>query len=186
MSKRSFAFMLSALALAAAVVTTTPKAAETPDGCTVPGDAVTTLPSPLRKWGRIECTLFGQVLMSQKNWIWARLDGEGIVIVPSQLVSHPVVGEDAYFKSVGIRDLTPEEFTSAFGTFSDGLQLDKETAHGYRVDVSSGSGRSTTIYFFDFPTFAGGIWCPHDSCVAESRFVIVEKKQNKNALSASI
>jgi hypothetical protein len=186
MSKRSFAVMLSALAFAAALGDTVPKAAETRDSCTVPGDAVTTLPAPLRKWGRIECTLFGQVLMSQKNWIWAQLDGEGIVMVPSQLVSHPVVGEDAYFKSIGVRDLTPDEFTSAFGTFSDGLQLDKETAHGYRVDVSAGSGRSTTIYFFDFPTFAAGIWCPHDSCVPESRFLIVEKEQNRNALSASI
>ena len=126
--------------------------------------------------------LFGQVLMSQKNWIWVQLDGEGIVIVPSQLVSHPVVGEDAYFKA-STSAISPGRITSASGPSAT---LDKETAHGYRVDVSSGSGRSTTIYFFDFPTFAAGIWCPHDVCVSESRFVIVEKKQNKNALSASI
>jgi hypothetical protein len=187
MLKRSFAVMLSALALTAVMGNTAPKAAVAGDSCTaLPGDAVTALPAPLRKWGKIECTPIGQVLSSRKNWIWAQLDGQGMVLIPSQMVSQPVAGEEAYFTSISVRDLAPEEFASAFPSFDEGLPLDEEAAHGYRVDISTVSGRSTTIYFFDFPTFAGGIWCPDDNCVPESRFLIVEKDHSKNDLSKSI
>jgi hypothetical protein len=187
MSKQSFVVMLSTLALAAVMGNTTPKAAETGDSCKAfPGDAVTTAPAPLRKWGRIVCTPVGQVLTSRGNWIWARLDGEGIVVVPAQMVSHPVVGEAAYFTSIAVRDITPEEFTFAFRSFGDGVQLDQKNAHGYRVDFTSVLGNSTTMYFFDFATFAGGVWCPEDNCVMESRFLIVEMEHDTDARSASI
>ena len=187
MSKRSFVVMLSALALAAAMGNTAPKAAETGERCmTSPSDAVTTLPAPLRKWGRIECTPFGQVTTSRESWIWARLDGGGMVFVPAQMASHPVEGEGSYFTSIGIRDLTPEELTTVLRTFGDGFQLDEEAVHGYRADFTSVSGSSATILFFDFVTFAGGIWCPDDNCVPESRFLIIEKDHDANARSASI
>jgi hypothetical protein len=187
MSKRSFVVTLSALALAAAMGNTAPKAAETGDSCkTFPGNAVTALPAPLLKWGRIVCTPIGQVLTSRRNWIWARLDGEGLVFVPAQMVSQPVVGEAAYFTSIAVRDVTQEEFTFAFRSFGDGVQLDQKDAHGYRVDFISISGDSTTMYFFDFATFAGGVWCPEDNCVTESRFLIVEMKHDTDARSASI
>jgi len=187
MSKRSFVVMLSAFALAVAMGNTAPKAAETGDSCKpFPGDAVTTLPDPLRKWSRIVCTPIGQVLTSRGNWIWARLDGEGLVFIPAQMDGHPVVGEAAYFTSVAVRDVTRQEFTFAFRSFGDGLQLDEEDAHGYRVDFTSVSGDSTTMYFFDFATFAGAIWCPEDNCVTESRFVIAEMKHDIAARAASI
>ncbi len=187
MSKLSLAVLLCALALGVAMGVNTPKASEAGDRCKdLSRDAITTLPAPLRKWGKIECTPLGQALMSRKNWIWALIDGSGIVFVPSQMGSNPVAGEDSYFTSIVVRDLTREEFTSAFQLFGDSLHLDEEAAHGYRAEFTSISGTSTTVYFFDFLTFAGGIWCPHDTCVPGSRFVIVETGDSTNARSASI
>jgi iron complex transport system ATP-binding protein len=67
--------------------------------------------------------------MSQKNWIWVQLDGQGIVIVPSQLVSHPVVGEDAYFKSIDVRDLAQRDLRSLIAV------VPQDVPHGFPYTV---------------------------------------------------
>jgi hypothetical protein len=181
---------LSVVATALSLGSAQPRAADDQVDCNgTPNTAVRVLPAPLRKWGHINCTQFGHMLESRDGWVWAWLDGSGEVAIPSQMVKRDPVelGNDSYFVTIEIAELEPEKLLFAVSLFNDGLNITEEgEVKGYRATLTSVSGRSTTIYFLDFATFAGGIWCPDDGCVAQSRFMIMEKDHAAELRAASV
>ena len=190
MAKGSVLLFLSAVVVAVGFDSTAPKAADAEEiECSgSSSQAVRTLPAPLRKWGHISCTEFGDMLASRQGWVWAWLDGSGSVAIPSQMVRRnpKSLGNRSYFVGIEVSDLDPEELIFAFSIFHDGLPLDKGRVKGYRVNLTSVSGKSTTIYFFDFDTFAGGMWCPDDACVPDRRFMIMEEDHKALLRAASV
>jgi len=191
MAVGKFLLFLSVVAISLGAASAPPRAAEAAEETDCygsPGEAVTLLPEPIRRWGHISCTQFGHMLSSREGWVWAWLDGSGSVAIPSQMVKHnpAALGNESYFVTIGVSELQPEELTFAASVFHDGLDLNEHEAKGYRVNLMSVSGQSATIYFFDFDEFAGGMWCPDDACVPQSRFMIMERDRAADLRAASI
>lgn len=153
-----------------------------------PSGAVRVLPQPIRKWGHISCTQFGHMLSNRDGWVWAWLDGSGDVAIPSQMVKRnpEQLGNNSYFVTIEVSELKPDELAVPASVFHDGLDLHEAEPKGYRVNLMSVSGASATIYFFDFDKFAGGMWCPDDACVPQSRFMIMERDHAADLKAASI
>src|SRR5262245_52714464 len=103
MAKRRLAVLLGTLVLALVLGAPSPRAANEDAGeneCRdSPTGAVTNLPAPLRKWGAISCTPYGQVLGSRDGWMWASLDDAKGVLIPSQMIhGRPrQLGSESYF-----------------------------------------------------------------------------------------
>lgn len=181
MAKGKFSIFLCTLAVAVGCGMNVSKADDDrEEQCKgTPMDAVMLLPSPLRKWGQINCTPFGHALVSRDGWIWASLDDASKVRIPSQVARGKLaeIGNESYFTSIHETEMSAEDRASAAEMFQDGLDLKGDVSNVYRVELTSISGRSMTILFFDFGTFAGGMWCPDDGCVLESRFLIMEQDE---------
>ena len=189
MGLRKVLVFLFVAATALSLGTAQPRAAGEEFDCQgTPNQAVRVLPAPLRKWGYIHCTEFGHMLESRDGWVWAWLDGSGEVAIPSQMVKrNPLaLGNDSYFVTIEVSDLAPEKLVFAVSLFNEGLNISEGEVKGYRAQLTSVSGRSTTIYFLEFGTFAGGIWCPDEGCVLQSRFMIMEKDHAAQLKAASV
>jgi hypothetical protein len=187
MVKERFLPFLGAAAIAMGFGIASPRAEEI-DCSGSPSEAVRTLPAPLHKWGHISCTEFGHMLGSRQGWVWAWLDGSGSVAIPSQMVRRnpAALGNASYFVMVEVIDLEPEELLFVLSIFGQGLDLHQGQVKGYRVNFKSVSGRSLMVYFLDFDTFAGGVWCPDSGCVPEWRFMIMEKDRKALSRAAAI
>jgi len=173
-----FALFLCSLAIALGTGGAAPKAADDENDCTgTPLEAVVTLPAPLRKWGQIECTPYGHILVGRDGWVWARLDGGSQAFVPSQMVERDPapLGNTSYFTALDVAPLNDDATEGALRLFEAGLDM-SEKASGYRLDATSVSGQRVTLYFFDFGSFAGGMWCPDGECFADTRFMIMAKE----------
>ena len=188
MTKGKFSISLCTLAIAVGFGGASPKAADEDDCRSSPLDAVMMLPSPLRKWGQIACTPFGHVVGSRDGWVWASLEDAKRVLIPSQIAGHKPepIGNESYFTAIHASEIQPDEFGFALAIFEDGLDLKEASQKVYRAELTSVSGRINTIYFFDFGSFAGGMWCPDDDCIPESRFLIMEQEHKTNPQSPSI
>jgi hypothetical protein len=143
-----------------------------------PAEAVLMLPPPLNKWGQITCTPYGHVLAGTGNWTWVWPDGSGTVFIPSQLVmSNPeLLGNRSYFTHIEVTRVRGAEFDQAYATFREGLAVPKEVPPDvYRADLTSVSGKTMKVYFFDYDTFAWGMSCPDNNCVQDSRFIMLDR-----------
>ncbi len=184
MAKARFSILLCALALTIGVGGIAPRASADTDECFGTSfDAVMHLPAPLRKWGQIDCTPYGHALGSRPGWVWASLENKKKVFIPSQMARSNLqeIGNESYFTSIQVSELKDDERASALQTFNEGLELKEGDSKAYRAELTSVSGSVITIYFFDFDNFAGGMWCPEDDCIQESRFLIMEQ-ENKPEL----
>jgi len=189
MAKGSFSIFLCTLAVAVGCGLTVSKADDREDECKgSPMDAVMKLPTPLRKWGQINCTPFGHTVASRDGWVWASLDDGSAVRIPSQISrGKPAeMGNESYFTAIHEDQVDAEDRANAVEVFEDGLALKGDASNVFRVELTSVSGRSMTIYFFDFGTFAGGMWCPDNGCVPESRFLIMEQDAAHKPHSPSV
>jgi len=176
-----FTLFFCALAIGIGFSGATPKAAaDDENDCRgTPSEAIVTLPAPLRKWGQIECTPYGHILVGRDGWVWAQLDGGSKVFVPSQMVDRDpeLLGNTSYFTAIEVSQLDNEITEGALRLFEAGLDM-SEKAEGYRLDATSVSGSKLTLYFFDFGSFAGGMWCPDGECFADTRFMIMASPHN--------
>jgi hypothetical protein len=188
MAVGKFLLFFGVVAIALGVGSTPPRAADETDCYGSPGEAVRILPAPLRKWGHIACTRFGHMLESREGWVWAWLDGSGSVAIPSQMVKHDPMqlGNESYFVTIDVADLEPKALVFALSVFHDALNMDEGQVKGYRVNLRSVSGDTATIYFLDFEKFVGGMWCPDDACVPQSRFMIMERDHGADLRAASV
>jgi hypothetical protein len=153
-----------------------------------PMDAVMMLPAPLRKWGQINCTPFGHALVSREGWVWASLDDASKIRIPSQSARGKLaeIGNASYFTSIHETPVEGEDRANAAQVFQDGLELRGDAPNVYRVELKSVSGGTMVVYFFDFGTFAGGMWCPEGGCVPETRFLIMEQDEAHKPRSPSV
>src|SRR4051812_6432159 len=181
MRLRKYAFIISALTIAAPL-TLTAATADVQSGhdCSVgmPSEAVAKLPTPLSKWGRVICTPIGQILMAKEDWVWIMPDASGLVFVPSQVVeSDPKeVGNEAYFTKVDVAQAKGSEFDQAYSTFHIGFDEKEVKPDAYRVDLTTVTGKQIRMFFFDYDTYAWGMSCPDNKCDVETRFIIFSKK----------
>jgi hypothetical protein len=185
MTRVKAAFLLSVLALATFGAGTAPKAATESDCTNSPLEAVMTLPSPVRKWGQISCTPAGHMVTSRGGWVWAWLEGAHTVRIPAQMTATNR-DDDSYFTSIERRELSEDELANSLSIFHDGLDFEAAEVRGYRLDLTSVSGHSTTVYFFDLGSFAGGMWCPDGSCIPKSRFMIMHGAETAKEQPPSI
>lgn len=139
-----------------------------------PTEAIVALPPPLDSWGQIACTPYGHILSNKEGWVWSRPGGYSPVFVPSQMVrdNPEKLGNESYFTSIRMTEVHGNEFQAAYTSFHDGFDKDERLPSGYRLDVTSISGKSLKLYFFDYGDSIWGIWC-RDTCDPDSRFMIL-------------
>jgi hypothetical protein len=175
MAKRFSVFLLAAAVFALGA----PSFAADETDCTgSSAAAVMTLPKPLDKWGRIACTQFGHVLTARDGWLWVMPRQRTPVFVPSQMVDRmpAPLGNKSYFAAIEMSRVSGEEFDRVYRTFHQGFD-DRETLpEGYRADLTSVSGKSVTVYFFDYGSYAWGMECIAGICARNSRFMILDKE----------
>ena len=188
MAKGKIATLLFAAAIVAGFATTAPKAAGEVDCSDSPTEAVMSLPVPLSKWGQIACTPFGHVLASHEGWVWSWPDGSGMVFLPSQMVARDPLplGSHSYFTKIEMIKVNGAEFYDAYNLFKEGLEENAVRPDGYRVDLTSVSGKTMRVYFFDYDTYAWGMACPDDICHRDSRFMVVDKAHRPQPRQPSI
>jgi hypothetical protein len=186
MAKRNLLVLLSTFVLATAFAGTSPSAAYDNECARIQSDAVVTLPFPLRKWAQLACTQYGEALSSRDGWIWASLEDAGKVAI---MAGQPPHGPDdsggaSFFTAIKLDELHDDELAVALATFRSGLKIRETGSKVYRVQLTIASGGVASLLFFDFGTFAGGMWCPQDGCAPESRFLIMQQ-ENKAQITAA-
>jgi hypothetical protein len=144
-----------------------------------PDQAVRDLPAPLNQWATIVCTPFGHIISGRSGWLWTHPGSYSPVFVPSQMVrEHPAeLGNQSYFTSIGVTPISGAEFEGVYSVFLTGMDRDENLPRGYRLDVTSVSGKALRLYLFDYSDSAWGIWCNTD-CKPESRFMILKADKN--------
>jgi len=175
-----FALFFCALAIAASFGAASPKAASENDCSGTPVEAVMTLPAPLNKWGKIICTPYGHVLSSHTGWAWIHPNAQQPVFIPAQMVDRdPLpVGNAIFFTKIEVSRINGNEYAHAYEVFHQGFDEMDLTPEIYRAEFTSVSGDMTQLYFLDYGTYAWGIWCSEEACDRDTRFVIVNKKQD--------
>ena len=186
MAKRNLLVLLPTFVLAAAFAGTSPSAAHDHACAGIQSDAAVTLPSPLRKWAQLACTQYGELLGSRDGWIWASLMDAGKVAI---MAGEPPRGPDdsggaSFFTAIKLDELHDGELAVALATFRSGLKIRESGSKAYRVQLTIGSGGVASLLFFDFGTFAGGMWCPQDGCAPESRFLIMQQENKAQITTA--
>lgn len=147
-----------------------------------PPDAVTTLPSPLSSWGQVVCTPYGHIITNQEGWIWSNPGSYSPVMIPAQMVqTNPEpLGNSSYFTRISFTPVEGKEYATAHEAINKGFDEEEMMPKGYRLDVTSVSGKSLKLYFFEAGDSIWGIWCRED-CDTGSRFMLLnmQKKPNK-------
>lgn len=85
------------------------------------------------------------------------------------------LGNTSYFTELNFTKVEGQDFQEAYTVFNTGLDTDTTMPVGYRLDAKSVSGKSLTLFFFDYGDHAWGIWCNH-GCDAGSRFMLLDMK----------
>jgi hypothetical protein len=186
MAKRNLLVLLSTFVLAAAFAGTSPSAAHDNECAEIQSDAVVTLPSQLRKWAQLAWTHYGEALGSRDGWTWASLDDAGKVTITAGEPPHGPddCGGASFFTAIKMDELRDDELAVTLATFRSGLKIRETGSAVYRVQLTIASGGVAGLLFFDFGTFAGGMWCPQNGCAPESRFLIMQQ-ENKAQITAA-
>ena len=175
---RNWLLTLSVLTIAAPLKFASPAVAVEGHDCSgAPEDAVTKLPMPLAKWAQIACTPIGHVLMSQDGWIWIMPDASGMVFIPSQVVDKEPeeLGNKSYFTKIEVQKVKGEEFEQVYGTFHIGFDQQEVKPDAYRVEMTSVSGKTMEMFFFDYDSYAWGMTCAEGKCDPDTRFMVLDK-----------
>src|SRR2546423_1163556 len=189
MSRFRWALALGTLTIAAGLKATFPAVAlENHDCSSAPPDAVMTLPAPLSKWGQITCTPLGHMLTSHAGWIWIMPDASGTVLIPATELENAekAANSESYFTKIDVVKVKGDEFDSAYRTFHIGFDEKEVRPDAYRVDLTSESGRTFRMFFFDYDTYAWGMSCPDNKCDSETRFMILDKNNRPKPRQPSI
>jgi hypothetical protein len=135
-----------------------------------------TLPPPLSKWATLVCTPYGHIISNHDGWIWSNPGAYSPVFIPAQMVQNnpEPLGNQSYFTKIEMTKVDGDEFQSAYSTYHQGFAPDSKMPAGYRLNVTSISGKALVLYFFDYGTYAWGIWCPSGKCDPSSRFMILD------------
>ena len=143
-----------------------------------PAEAVVNLPSPLDEWGQIACTPYGHVLSNKQGWIWSQPGSYSPVFIPSQMVrkNPQKLSNKSYFTGIEMSRVDGDEFDKAYQAITKDLDTDNTRPQGYRLDVTSVSGKQLKLYFFDYGESIWGIWC-REKCNPASRFMILNMNQ---------
>jgi len=146
-----------------------------------PSTAVVKLPAPLNRWGQIACTPYGQIISNKEGWIWSYPGSYTPVFVPSQMVhdSPKKLGNKSYFTSITMTKVKGVEFEKAYSVYHSGFDKNEALPVGYRLNVTSVSGKALKLYFFDYGNYAWGIWC-REACDPKSRFMILNMAKRPN------
>ena len=177
MTEGRYAAALVAFLFAAALGTGSLHASDESDCVGSPPEAVMTLPAPLDKWGEIACTPFGHVLTSKKGWLWILPTVRRPIFLPSQMVDRfpAPLGNKSYFTKIEAARISGDEFTRVYQIFHEGFDPNETRPDGYRVELTSVSGQTLRVYFFDYDTYAWGIECRAGGCDRGTRFMILDK-----------
>jgi hypothetical protein len=156
-------------------------AAPVGDCAGTPVDAVVELSAPFTDWAQITCTSYGHVIEARDGWAWSQPGSYAPVFIPSQMVRNKPeeVGNKSYFTKIVLSKVEGDEFAKAYEAYHGGLDQDKAMPMGYRLDLKSVSGRGLTLYFFDYHSFAWGIWC-NNGCDSTSRFMLLNMAAKPN------
>jgi hypothetical protein len=187
MTPSKFAVPLTMLIIAAGAMDMAGGAAHAREVCQdMPSDAVVSLPETLRQWAQITCTSHGQTFGSRDGWIWASLkDASRVSISAGSPEDSEILGEEPYFTDVAVHEISEGELEPTLAVFGHGMTLTGAHPKAYTVTLTVTTGAVARIMFFDFGTFAGGMWCPDDGCIPESQFLVM-KKESKDQLTASL
>lgn len=140
-----------------------------------PTDAITNLPHPLSRWGKIVCTPYGHIIASKEGWVWTNPGSYSPVFIPSQMVrDYPAeLGNKSYFTQIAITPVKGKEFEEAYAAVNAGFDKGSKLPAGYRLEVKSVSGKSLKLYLFEYNNYGWGIWCT-TACDGGSRFMLLD------------
>ena len=121
-----------------------------------PKDAVMALPAPLASWAVIVCTPYGHIISSKTGWIWSYPGAYSPVFIPSQMVqSNPApVGNQSYFSEIAMNKIIGNEAKVAYDEFHAIFGPESRMPDEYRLELTSSSGRTLQLNFFDYGTYA--------------------------------
>lgn len=141
-----------------------------------PPNAVMALPDPLAKWAKIVCTPYGHVISSRDGWVWSNPGAYSPVFIPAQMVKKDPapLGNKSYFTKIEMTKIEDDEFQEAYTAVHGNFAADSHLPDGYRLDVTSVSGDTLTLDFFDYGTYVWGIWCATGHCDPASRFMVLD------------
>ena len=122
-------------------------------GCEgAPKAAIVTLPAQAAKWASLQCTIYGHMITSARDWMWVYPGNPAPVIFPAQMVMRnpQEVGHKSYFKSVRFLRLDNKEAARQFSIFSKNFQhVGKDVPKVYKLIAVNEKGVSQKIFFFD-------------------------------------
>jgi hypothetical protein len=91
------------------------------------------------------------------------------------VASNPArLGNQSYFTKISMAKVADSQAKTAYDEFHEGLGTDTRMPTVFRLDLATSSGGALEMYFFDYQTFAWGIWCPAGKCNPDSRFMILD------------
>lgn len=180
MAKRGFKWQVLSLLLAVTIwcaLAPSASARAASGACEAPPkNAVVALPSPLSEWGSLICTPQGYVITAKEGWIWTEPLLANSVFIPAQMVQQEpaLLGSRAYFSKIDLQPASDAEFDSARDlAFSDFDEYKPDRIKGYRLEVTSYTGKLLKLYFFVDGQTPWGIWCPSGKCRKSSVFMIL-------------
>jgi hypothetical protein len=150
-----------------------------------PRNAVMTLPSPLDEWGTIVCTEYGHIISNREGWIWSYPGTYARVFIPSQMVKDnpKPLGNQSYFIRIEMRKVEGQECETAYNAFNKGFAKEPVPPVGYRLDLTSNSGRALLLYFFrSGKNGVWGVWC-EEECKPVSRFMVLDMTKKSPAVN---
>lgn len=86
------------------------------------------------------------------------------------------LGNKSYFTKIALTKVMGEEFAKAYEAYHRGFGQDKALPVGYRLDLTSISGKQITQFFFDYGDSVWGIWC-NSGCDSSSRFMLLNMRK---------
>jgi hypothetical protein len=186
MVRRNFTFFLSPFLVAASFAGASPSAAHDVACIGAPVETAMSLPSPLSKWAQIGCTPYGQALGSRDGWVWASLNDAATVAIVAGTKDRPDDSPNlSFFTGIELQELQNDDLDAALAAFDRGLRFKNAAPKAYRAELTIATGDVATVVFFDFDTFAGGMWCPEGACSPDSRFLIM-KQERKDQITAAV
>jgi hypothetical protein len=188
MHKRVVLQAFCGLILTAGLVAGTPLRVSADEGDCSAADALSKLPNPLSRWGQIVCTPHGQVITGHSGWVWLQPADHALVAISATFSDDKAPADDAhpYFTKAEVTKVSGEEFDKVYGTFHDGFDPNEEKPVTYRLDLTTESGRTLRMYFFDYFSYGWGMTCPDGQCSRDSRFMMLDMNERPKELAPPI
>jgi len=148
-----------------------------------PADAVTTLPAPLDRWARLECTPGAQFLVPGTDWVWRYPASFTTPVLIPAWTPNPAkaAGETHYFVSAAVEHASAEQARMLHDRLAEevsiyGAMAQSPVREVYTLRAENNHGEHFDIHFmYRSDQDVWGLVCA-PKCGAESSFILNSRK----------